>query len=135
MKKYWQNINELSAEPLKNELQDIPGLLAEISDPVNRRKFLSIMGASMAMAGFAGCRRPLEHIVPYVKAPEEIIPGVANYYATTMPFGVDAFGLIVECHEGRPTKIEGNPDHPSTYRKVKSIHSGVDSPAIRSGSL
>ncbi len=75
------------------------------------------MGASMALAGYSTCRRPVEHIVPYVKSPEEVIPGVANYYATTMPVGNNAFGLIVESHEGRPTKIEGNRDHPATLGK------------------
>lgn len=72
------------------------------------------MGASIALAGIAGCRRPIEKIIPYVSQPEEIIPGVPNYYATTMPFGNSSYGLVVECHEGRPTKIEGNPEHPST---------------------
>jgi MoCo/4Fe-4S cofactor protein with predicted Tat translocation signal len=114
MKKYWRGLDDLALKPENHESQDYQGILSEMGDDVSRRRFLTLMGASMAMAGFAGCRRPLEHIVPYVKAPEEIIPGVANYYATTMPFGIDAFGLIVESHEGRPTKIEGNPDHPST---------------------
>ena len=57
---------------------------------------------------------PVEEIVPYVTAPEEIVPGIPRYYATTMPFRRSAYGLIVESHEGRPTKIEGNPSHPST---------------------
>ena len=57
---------------------------------------------------------PVEEIVPFVTAPEEIVPGIPRYYATTMPFRRSAYGLIVESHEGRPTKIEGNPSHPST---------------------
>ncbi|HBC45633.1 MAG TPA: molybdopterin oxidoreductase, partial [candidate division Zixibacteria bacterium] len=114
MKKYWQSLDDLAAGPSPDKFQDIPAIISEISDPVTRRRFLSLMGASMALAGFVGCRRPLEHIVPYVKAPEEIVPGVANYYATTMPFGNNAYGLVVESHEGRPTKIEGNKNHPST---------------------
>lgn len=68
----------------------------------------------MAMAGLAGCRKPVEKIIPYVVPPEEIIPGVPLFYATTMPFGDTAYGLLVETHEGRPTKIEGNELHPST---------------------
>src|SRR6185503_18767613 len=59
-------------------------------------------------------RRPVEEIVPYVAPPEEVIPGIARHYATTMPFRRSAYGVIVESHEGRPTKIEGNPAHPST---------------------
>jgi len=79
------------------------------------------MGASLALAGLAGCRRPVEKIVPYVIKPEEVIPGVAQYYATTMPLGTSAYGLIVESHEGRPTKIEGNPEHPSTLGSANAI--------------
>lgn len=81
---------------------------------LDRRSFLTLMGASMALAGLAGCRRPVEKIVPYVDQPEVVVPGVPMHYATSMPRGNRALGLIVECHEGRPTKIEGNPAHPSS---------------------
>lgn len=81
---------------------------------LNRRNFLTLMGASMALAGLAGCRRPIEKIVPYVDQPEVVTPGVPMHYATSMPRSNRALGLIVECHEGRPTKIEGNPSHPSS---------------------
>ena len=63
----------------------------------------------------AGCGRPDEaHIAPYVKQPDGMVLGRPNFYATAMPFGADAIGVLVESHEGRPTKIEGNPDHPSS---------------------
>ena len=75
---------------------------------------MMLLGASLSLAGLAGCRRPVEEIVPFVNAPEEMVPGIPRSYATTMPFGRSAYGLIVESHEGRPTKIEGNPGHPST---------------------
>src|SRR5688572_8868681 len=76
---------------------------------------ITLLGASLSLAGLAGCiRRPVEEIVPYVTAPEDVVPGIPRYFATTMPFGRSAYGLIVETHEGRPTKIEGNPAHPST---------------------
>src|SRR4029450_429875 len=76
---------------------------------------MRLVGASLSLAGLTGCiRRPAEEIVPYVAPPEEVVPGIPRYYATTMPFGRSAYGLIVESHEGRPTKIEGNPAHPST---------------------
>jgi molybdopterin-containing oxidoreductase family iron-sulfur binding subunit len=75
---------------------------------------MKLMGASLSLAGLVGCRRPVEEIVPFVTAPEELVPGIPRSYATTMPFGRSAYGLIVESHEGRPTKIEGNPSHPST---------------------
>ena len=75
---------------------------------------MTLLGASLSLAGLAGCRRPVEEIVPFVTAPEEIIPGIPRHYATTMPFRRSAYGLVVESHEGRPTKVEGNPSHPST---------------------
>src|SRR4051812_47319335 len=75
---------------------------------------MMLVGASLSLAGLAGCRRPVEEIVPFVTAPEDTLPGIPRYYATTMPFRRSAYGLIVESHEGRPTKIEGNPAHPTT---------------------
>ncbi len=78
----------------------------------DRRTFLKVMGASVAMAGLTGCRRPVEEVLPYARKPENIIPGVANYYATSMPLGGVSHALLVQSHEGRPTKVEGNPEHP-----------------------
>ena len=75
----------------------------------------------MHLAGLAGCRRPIEKIIPYVVAPEEIVPGIPNYYATSMQRGYDSIGLIIENHEGRPTKIEGNEKHPSSLGKTDSF--------------
>ncbi len=120
---YWRSLDQLADTPEFRQFveREFPAGASELNDPLTRRKFISLMGASMAMAGLAGCRRPVEKIIPYVNAPEEIVPGVAQYYATTMPFGADAFGLIVESHEGRPTKIEGNPKHPSTMGKSNTF--------------
>ena len=87
----------------------------------SRRNFIGIMGASMALAGLAGCRRPKEKIVPYVQPPEDVIPGIAQQYATTMPFGTSSYGIVVESHEGRPTKIEGNKLHPSTMGRSNAL--------------
>ncbi len=81
---------------------------------VDRRTMLGLMGASFALAGLEGCRRPVETIVPYVSAPEYVVPGIPKRYATTLPFGAGAHGVVVESHEGRPTKIEGNELHPSS---------------------
>jgi Fe-S-cluster-containing dehydrogenase component len=94
----------------------LPSGLEEAAGGLSRRRFMQLMGASLALAGLAGCRRPVEKIVPYLSTPEEVILGLPNYYATTMPLGMDVYGLVVENHEGRPTKIEGNPLHPSTPR-------------------
>jgi len=86
---------------------------SELTDDVSRRQFLKIMGASAAFAGVAGCglRKPKRHIQPYAKMPEHLVHGKANYYATTHVLGQDVSGVLVESHEGRPTKIEGNPLH------------------------
>ena len=85
-------------------------------DALSRRRFLSLLAASLGLAGLSGCglQPPTEMIVPYVRAPEEIIPGQPLYFATTMTLGGDAVGLLVESHEGRPTKIEGNQSHPAS---------------------
>ncbi len=108
------NQQKTETESINFLKENFPSLGEDLKSPLSRRSFMSIMGASMALAGLAGCRRPVEKIIPYVVPPENIVPGVPEYYATTMPFGMSAYGLIVETHEGRPTKIEGNPDHPST---------------------
>jgi molybdopterin-containing oxidoreductase family iron-sulfur binding subunit len=80
-----------------------------------RRNFLKLMGASLALAGLTACtRQPTEHIMPYVRQPEDLIPGKPLYYATAATLGGVANGVLVESHEGRPTKIEGNPEHPAT---------------------
>lgn len=115
-KAYWRSLDHLAKTPEFKELvqKEFPEGASELTNPVSRRKFLSLMGASVALAGLTSCRRPVEKIIPYVVKPEEIIPGKPQYYATNMPFGTESFGLLVESHEGRPTKIEGNPEHPAT---------------------
>ena len=83
--------------------------------PVDRRRFLQLMGASLALmglTGLSGCRRPDTRILPYARSPEEIVPGMPLYYATSIPRAEGCYPVLVESHEGRPTKIEGNPRHP-----------------------
>jgi molybdopterin-containing oxidoreductase family iron-sulfur binding subunit len=106
-KNYWSDLNRagLNLASVKNEKKE---------NIYSRRSFLAAMTASLGLAGLAGCRRPVEKIIPYVYQPEDVIPGIPQYYATTMPFGKEAYGIIVESHEGRPTKIEGNELHPSS---------------------
>ncbi|MBN1407124.1 MAG: TAT-variant-translocated molybdopterin oxidoreductase [Calditrichaceae bacterium] len=118
-KDYWRSLDQLADTPEFREFlhREFPENASELSSAVSRRKFLTLMGASLAFAGLAGCRRPVEKIIPYVNAPENVTPGIPKYYATTMPFGLSAYGLLVESHEGRPTKIEGNELHPSTLGK------------------
>lgn len=82
---------------------------------VGRRDFLKIAGAGAALAGVAGCVvEPRESILPYTFRPPEVTPGVPTYYATAMPLDGHGTGLLVESREGRPTKVEGNPDHPAS---------------------
>src|SRR5262245_2152915 len=109
---YWRSLAELddSAESRAFREREFQEGASEIPEGMTRRDMITLVGASLSLAGFAGCdiiRRPVEQIVPYVQAPEDIVPGIPRYYATTMPFGRSAYGLIVESHEGRPTKIEG----------------------------
>ena len=113
---YWRSLAQVEdrlefREALEREF---PEGASELPEGIGRRDMMMLLGASLSLAGFAGCRRPVEEIVPYVNAPEETVPGIPRSYATTMPFRRSAYGLIVESHEGRPTKIEGNPAHPST---------------------
>ncbi len=113
---YWRSLAQLEERPESRAFleREFPKGAAELPEGITRREMMMLLGASLSLAGLAGCRRPAEEIVPFVNAPEEMVPGIPRYYATTMPFGRSAYGLIVESHEGRPTKIEGNPSHPST---------------------
>jgi molybdopterin-containing oxidoreductase family iron-sulfur binding subunit len=88
---------------------------------LSRRGLLGAMASTLALVGAEGCRRPVERIVPYTKMPEDVIPGVPAHYATVLARRRDAVGLIVESHEGRPTKIEGNEAHPSSLGAVDLI--------------
>jgi len=117
-KQYWRTLEELAGDPEFEELlhREFPRQApSEWDDSVDRRDFLKLMAASLAFAGLSGCgRTPEQYVVPYVKQPDGMTLGKPQFYATVMPFGADAIGLLVESHEGRPTKIEGNPDHPSS---------------------
>jgi molybdopterin-containing oxidoreductase family iron-sulfur binding subunit len=81
---------------------------------MDRREFVRLMGASLALGGLAGCTRPAGRLVPYVTPPEEALPGSPEFYATAVPVEGYARGILVESHLGRPTKIEGNPGHPES---------------------
>jgi MoCo/4Fe-4S cofactor protein with predicted Tat translocation signal len=123
-KQYWRTLEELADDPHFTDLlhREFPRHASEWDDAVDRRDFLKLMGASLALAGLAGCGLPDQtHIVPYVKQPDGVVLGRPNFFATAMPFGADAVGVLVESHEGRPTKIEGNPDHPSSLGSTSAI--------------
>jgi MoCo/4Fe-4S cofactor protein with predicted Tat translocation signal len=114
---YWRSLDELADTPeFKDFLHhEFPDKADEWQDGLSRRNFLKIMGASLAFAGLTACtRQPVEKIIPYVRQPEDIVPGKPLFYATAMQLGGAAIGLLAESHMGRPTKLEGNPDHPAS---------------------
>ncbi len=114
---YWRSLDELSHEAQYPELladEFLGGTLSSLSS-IERRRFLKLMGASLALAGLAGCRRwPEEKIVPYSRRPAGRTPGVPVKYATGMEIGGRGLGLLVTSVDGRPIKIDGNPLHPTS---------------------
>ena len=119
-KKYWQSFGELNQtkefqESAKNEFNEELLPLADLDDKgildakTPRRDFLKYLGFSTAAAALAAsCDTPVRKVVPYLNKPDNIIPGVANYYASTYINGGDAISVVVKQREGRPIKIEGN---------------------------
>ncbi|HEX8407964.1 MAG TPA: TAT-variant-translocated molybdopterin oxidoreductase [Thermoanaerobaculia bacterium] len=115
-KEYWRSLEELARSDVFDDFmhQEFPQQALALDKGVDRRNFLKLMGASVAMAGLAACRPPDEKIIPYVDQPESLIPGKPLFFASAMPLGGVATGILVETHMNRPTKIEGNPQHPSS---------------------
>jgi MoCo/4Fe-4S cofactor protein with predicted Tat translocation signal len=114
---YWRSLEELAGSPDFQEMlhREFPKGASEWLDAVSRRGFLKLMGASLAMAGMTACtKQPLEPIVPYVKQPEEVVPGRPLFFATAFTLGGYASPVLVESHLYRPTKIEGNDQHPAS---------------------
>ncbi len=114
---YWKSLDQLAeTEEFQDYLKhEFPAGADTWTDPVGRRHFLQLMGASLAFAGLANCTmQPEERIVPYVRAPEEVIPGKPLFFASATPSLGYAQGVLVESHDGRPTKVEGNPKHPAS---------------------
>ncbi len=113
-KEYWRSLDELANTPEFQEFvhHEFPAHAAEWLQG-NRRHFLKIMGASLALAGLAGCSRfPVETLVPYAHRPANRDPGVPVYYTTAMDFGGIGQGMLVTSVDGRPIKVDGNPTHP-----------------------
>src|SRR6266849_9463985 len=114
---YWRSLEELAGSPDFQAMmhREFPRGASEWLDSLSRRGFLKLMSASLALAGMSGCTKmPLEPIVPYVKQPEDVVPGRPMFYATAMTLGGYASPILVESHLGRPTKIEGNDRHPAS---------------------
>ncbi len=118
-KKYWLSLEQWSKD---KDFQKLAGQEKEFMNPLpseeeatglwERREFLQLMAASMALAGFGCVRRPTEKIVPYVKRPDDVILGEENIYSSSYYDGEEGFGILVKTREGRPVKIEGNKNHP-----------------------
>jgi MoCo/4Fe-4S cofactor protein with predicted Tat translocation signal len=117
-KRYWRSVEEWANSPVVAELvqREFPFAASEWNDGASRRTFLTLMGASLALAGLQGCSKPSEDqkIVPYVKPPEGVTPGDALFYASAMPFRGYARPLLVTSREGRPVKVDGNDRHPAS---------------------
>ncbi len=125
---YWRSFAELHNDPAfvastHNEFQ--PGVTDDFNpsglSKVSRRKFLALVGASAALAG-VGCAdyRDKGEIIPYTKMPEDTIVGKPKYYASTFNSGSQSYGILIKTREGRPIKVDGNPDHPVTKGKVSA---------------
>src|SRR5579884_681988 len=123
--RFWRSLDELADTPeFRRYLNDeFPDRTPDWMEPSKRRTFLKIMGASLGLAGLTACtKQPTEYIVPYVREPEEFVPGKPLFFATAMEMAGSATGLLVESHMGRPTKVEGNPDHPSSLGAADYFH-------------
>lgn len=123
-RKYWKSLDEVVDSAHFNEwvAREFPQGASEL-EGVNRRHFLKIMAASFGLAGLGltGCRQPEQHVLPYAKQPERIVPGVPVYYTSSMPGAKENIPLIVETQEARPTKIEGNPSY-ETYGGATDVY-------------
>ena len=114
-REHWRSLDQLGAtEEFRGWVErEFSENASELSEP-SRRGVLQLMAASLGLAGLTACRRPVEQILPFSRGVEDLIPGKAVYYATSMLLGGVSTGLLVESNDGRPTKIEGNPKHPSS---------------------
>jgi MoCo/4Fe-4S cofactor protein with predicted Tat translocation signal len=115
--RYWRSLDEIAQTPAFLEFlhREFPEQASVFEDPKGRREFLTLMGASLALAGLTACtKQPPERILPYVRQPEGLTLGRPLFFATASSHDGYARGILVESHEGRPTKIEGNPEHPTS---------------------
>src|SRR3954454_22414926 len=121
---YWRSLGEFADTPQFREYlhREFPEQASEWNDPKGRRQFLKLMSASLALAGVGACtKQPPEQIVPYVRQPEEIVPGRPLFFASAIPLSGVARPVLVESHMGRPTKIEGNPEHPASLGATDAV--------------
>jgi molybdopterin-containing oxidoreductase family iron-sulfur binding subunit len=120
----WRSFDELAGTPEFDEFlhSEFPQQASAWADPVSRRTLLKLMGGTLALAGLGACaREPVDKIVPYVRVPEDFVPGTPLFFATAMSRGGFARGVLVESHLGRPIKIEGNPQHPASVGATDAV--------------
>jgi len=132
----WRSLEELAGDEalIKSIEGEFPSAIEQLTDLASRREFLRVMGASLALAGLSGCiRQPEEKIIPYARAPEQIVPGKPLYYATAMTHGGAGIGLLVESHMGRPVKVEGNPLHPAVPEIMRAANERAPASQMRFG--
>lgn len=121
---YWRSLEEACETPEFTRYlgREFPHQAPRDMLPLGRRDFMKLMGAALALAGVGGCAfQPPEHIVPYIKAPEGMEAGIPLYFTTAMTLGGYAYPLMAESNMGRPTKIEGNPEHPGSQGRTSAI--------------
>jgi len=140
-KKYWQSFGELHQteefqQSTKNEFKEELLPLADLDDKgildakTPRRDFLKYLGFSTAAAAIAAsCEMPVRKVVPYLQRPDNVIPGVANYYASTYVNGGDVISVVVKQRDGRPIKIEGN--ELSSKRRHQRTITGICARPVR----
>ncbi|HEY1065542.1 MAG TPA: TAT-variant-translocated molybdopterin oxidoreductase, partial [Pirellulales bacterium] len=134
---YWRSLGELSNSPEFQEsqrLEFIGGVPDDVKG-VSRRRFMQIMSASIALAGGAGCRWPKQEILPEVTRPEDFMPGVPRYYATAMELSGVAQPLLAKSVDGRPIKVDGNPDHPATQTRAGKYALGASNTFSQASTL
>jgi molybdopterin-containing oxidoreductase family iron-sulfur binding subunit len=122
--RFWRSIDEWSGTPEFEQMlhREFPHAASEWKDEPSRRAFLKVMGASAALVGLTGCfQKPREKIVPYVDPPEAVIPGIPLFFATALSLNGYGRGVLIRSNEGRPTKVEGNPDHPASLGAADSF--------------
>jgi MoCo/4Fe-4S cofactor protein with predicted Tat translocation signal len=129
-RRFWKNLDELADTPAFHELmrEEFPRQSGanEWVDAVSRRGFLKVMGASLTLAGLAGCtKQPDEPIFPYIRQPEDLVLGKPMYFATAYPFPTGAIPVLVKSDSFRPIKVDGNPEHPMSKGKSDAFTQGT----------
>jgi molybdopterin-containing oxidoreductase family iron-sulfur binding subunit len=126
--RFWRALEELADDAhWRDTLHTALPQLAALA-PMDRRRFIKLLGASLALAGLAACSSPpQEQLVPWLRQPEGMAADTARFYASALACAGDVCGVLVETHMGRPTKIEGNPAHPASL--------GGSAPALQAAVL